>query len=205
METSKQMEHSLLGEFQASKIPVNIPIPKISHLVTEFEENLNLFEVGPWGSCQYWTAWVTYQFATKLIKEIGFNNFLTLLRLPNGPWKSELEIIDLFKRDLESCLEDNEDLEIPEPFSIAAYAEVTKNNAWDLWSAYISFFNLYKLPPTRIGKLRARFNIGSSVPVRGPIFNQIAQSENFEIGISIAILEFLAPSAKEADWADYDT
>ena len=205
------MELEILKDFNAPQ-PAKIKIPKISKLFAKYEVQIDEFKVGPWGSCQYWTAWVTYDFCSQLIKEIGFDNFCALIKIPNGPWKPEADIIAMLREDL---VESNKNwtepedsdmlIEIPDELTFAAYAELTKGNSWDLWSAYLPFWAFLDMEPDKVRDYAEVWDKPLESPTRGPMLNMMCQEENDIMGISIAIMEHVYPSSADADWADYDT
>lgn len=209
----KEIEKNLLAVFPGGD--PKIDLPHISDRLDQYETELKGFDTNPWGSCQYYTAWVTYEFCRDLIKEIGLENFKAFMDIPGAPAKPIDQVFQelkaLLTEDLndhnECCLSDDEDImELPtEEVDFAVYAEVTKSLASDLWSSYIPFFSIYDLTGLcPIDLLNWEPKI--SVPGRGPIFNQMAQEDNIMIGISAALIEAEYPEHfNPLDWADYDT
>ena len=76
--------------------------------------------------------------------------------------------------------------------AIDKYYEITKDAAWDLWSAAMN--------PIKNMKLES----APKLPTHGPLFNQIAQSDNFAIGLMLAYTTHLFGTTLST-FADYDT
>lgn len=165
----------------------------------KFQADLDKFECGPLGSAQYWTISVTYDWALSLLRAdwFGFEKFKQLLNITHGPILTEAEVLERVSGTIEEAIayakEDPDHDYIERPINtIADYYACLKDEAWDLWSAAIP-----PLPELSIGE-----NI--KLPTFGPILNALAQSENFEIGVWLALTTYLFGTDISA-FADFDT
>lgn len=165
-----------------------------------YQKELNNLDVSDvLGSCQYKSIEDTYNWATSIINILGIKGFESLLGITYSAalTKDELEkeLCDILK---ETQNEDDDDYkELQEILKqgtcpIEDYAELTRDLAWDLWSAY----------PVALKDFKMENKI--ELPTYGPIFNQMAQSENFEIGIHLAYITHLYGTDLDI-WAGYDT
>jgi hypothetical protein len=181
----------------------------INEIFNEYERNLNNSTVSDaLGSCQYKTIEDTHIWATKLLNLIGYKQFEELIGLTykNILTMEEIEL-DCYNilKDSTTVLIDDADIPITETIdyiplldtenkrvSLDNYIEITRDEAWDLWSAYIG-------PLTHM-----QIKDPVETPVHGPILNQAVQSDNFAIGIQLAYLTHIH-GYELKNWDGYDT
>lgn len=171
----------------------------------EYLENQDNFEVCDFGSCQYSTADVMFDYVTDAIKILGYEGFCKYYGITHGKVLPETELIPKLQELIDEHYADDpewkqeafEGLEVTEVDSIARYFEITKGTAWDLWSAWI--------PPV---VFLEGFEMGSTIADQnrgvGPILNIMAQSENKEMGVALALMAYHYKLDK-ATFAGFDT
>jgi len=149
-----------------------------------------------WGSCQYETAAATYAAFQKLEDLYGFKEALSAMGCSIGDHKPipEAELclgfIESFKpteadklsNDPEWAQEQYDEIKEANPKTIDELLNALKDLAWDLWSA---------APPIlsdALGGHHFTCDPRLTLTTEGPILNRMAQGENYETGISCAIL-----------------
>jgi hypothetical protein len=168
------------------------------------------------GSCQYETIQHTAEFVKELLDLLGPERVEELLEIK---YSKKITDIAEFEKDLTQFCEDMEwsdfhgegnypsfrallETEFPEylddysdgRISLAAYLEITREQAWDLWSAMPSIFS----------DLEIGFNM--DLPTYGPILNQRAQSENFRLGVDLGyMMYYFTFLAKLEFFSGFDT
>jgi hypothetical protein len=223
-----QIESGILNEFQGgSEQGPQIPYTEenIKFLVALRLKQMEEISIGPLGSCQYTNAWITKELVVDLhtiggwdlvqktmgisidladwakTKEKYLNTptelFLMLASIMEGNLNTsdpeEVEEYNLFYNEVTERL-------LQEPMyegegittALLAYIEYTRNTAWDLWSASI--------PPIKWEQTERLITI----PTFGPIFNSMAQSDNFAVGIDLALWE-IELNFEASNWEGYDT
>ena len=165
-----------------------------------------------WGSCQYSTAKWFYDTFLKVVKDLGYEEALNLLKC-----KVEFEEIAPI-REVQSALMDQLRDEVIELLDEEAYAdaigrireikqlktlkslesifELCKDMSWDLWSAA-------EFIATTIFK-----NLKIEAPVSpgfGPKYNVLAQIENFRTGLYCALLKHFNLVSDDSCFAGFDT
>jgi len=165
----------------------------IEQIIKRYEEDLENFDISPTlGSCQYKTIEDTYNFFMKLINTQGLEGAENLLNITHSkPW-TEKEI----SQNLKELLEGYEDFDLEDhssypPTTISEYIDFCRNESWDLWSAAIYPFDELNFDPP-------------NSPTHGPVLNQMAQSENPEIGIWLAYWTIYFNIGLE-QWSNFDT
>jgi len=164
------------------------------------DKHLNDTDWGILGSCQYETIGATYNWALEHIKKdrAKFESLLdisyTKILSPDNFQKDLFSIYSLLLKDIQKELDtntqnyDKEDLnDIQEiinlypnkTMTIEQYYEHEKDMASDLWSSYINPLYGFKI------------GIKLDTPTMGPLWNQILQTDNFEIGIALAYTTLL--------------
>jgi len=180
---------------------------KVDLIFDAYEKEIENFTVSPiLGSCQYKSIEDTYNWATDLIEVLGLKGFEIMLgiKYSRALTQDEVEhmlweiLSDSIDNEQKSWLEDDEMLAPFETMlssgkcTIEDYTHYTKNLAWDLWSAEFSPL------------LDESIENPISLPTYGPILNQMAQSDNFLIGIHLAYINHLY-GVDLSEWANYDT
>lgn len=184
---------------------------KIDKIFDRYEKDLTLFKVCNLGSCQYWTAEATYKWALAILKLLGLEAFLELIKRKNiGKIPTEQEFSERLWDWKHGYLSDNvktypEDLDFQKElanflkeypdrskFTIWDYYESERDMSSDLWSSYANPLQLEK-----IGEQQ-------KLPTYGPVLNQMVQSENYEVGIALALTTFLYKTDLSV-FADFDT
>lgn len=169
----------------------------------------------PFGSCQYSTAYFTFIFITDLIACMGYKRFclafgmthdkkIPLKTLEAQLYQGELENLQTQKTDNPDNWDETDEQDLQElldhkskRFTLSEYFQYLKDHSADLWSAFLS--PEYFLPNYIIT------DPGTKTPVSGPIFNQMAQSENYNMGLALALLTYHYKQSDVADYADFDT
>ena len=182
---------------------------QINRIFDEYQSNLNNFDLSDaLGSCQYKSIEDTHTWALKLLKLIGNQKFEKLIGLTYSGIQTLQEIEHdcyLLLKGSTTVKIDDRDIPITETpdyiplmdhenqrISLDNYIEITRNEAWDLWSAWMGPLTNMEIQKT------------VKIPVFGPILNQMSQSENFEIGVQLAYLTYIHGTDLSI-WADYDT
>jgi hypothetical protein len=168
------------------------------------------------GSCQYETIQHTAEFVKELLDLLGPERVEELLEI-----KYSKKITDHaeFENDLTQFCEYMEwpdfhgegnypsfrallETEFPEylddysdgRISLQAYLRITREQAWDLWSAMPSIFS----------DLEIGFNM--ELPTYGPILNQMAQGENFRLGVDLGYMMYYFTFLAELEFfSGFDT
>lgn len=172
---------------------------QINEIYDQYIKDLEVFEVCELGSCQYKTIEDTYKWALALMKLLGLENFEKLLDIGHEGYLSK----DEYEADLFNYLMETTDEEEQKEFnnlldydnkrvSIKDFYKICRDLSYDLWSA------------ARCPIINIEIRKPIDLPTRGPIFNQMAQSENFEIGICLAYDTFLF-NTELSFYADFDT
>jgi len=170
---------------------------RIDAIFDKYEQALQEFDTCDLGSCQYKTIQDTAEFVLALIQEIGVEG---VEKASNMKYTRKITDHVEFERELtEECEATNwvdsdndrdypsfkEFLEKEHPeylddyrdrrISIQAYMEMTRCQSWDLWTAMLSIFENLEM-------------VAVELPTYGPMFNQMAQGENFEHGVNLAFM-----------------
>lgn len=183
----------------------------LNSIIKNYTNNCQKLDTNPFGSCQYNTIYLTFELCQELIQLLGYQEFLTYLGISHGNPKpleqlqQELyqEQLDQLKELIESYPEDQEQLDeflsfypTSKEFTLEEYFNWTKQSAWDLWSAYLA-------PITFLENYQQNLTIDKS-PTFGPAWNQLAQEDNTEIGVALALLSHHYNIDMDC-YADYDT
>lgn len=177
---------------------------QINAIFDKYQEALNSgIQTCNLGSCQYKTIEDTYDWALALIKIMGRPAFEKSLGITYAKELSKDEFLDILWEILNidggTCDDDNNDITIAkacnlsrETLTIELYYQSLQECSSDLWSAAKSPLHDLKIENP------------VETPPYGPILNQLAQSENFIIGIMLAYTTFLYGTHLEA-FAGFDT
>lgn len=150
------------------------------------------------GSCQYDTAAYLADFALKFLKldrdlfERTFGITYETAHYKETDFLPELQAIiaQAWKDDEDKDPDDEE----PTITSVADYYDWCRDNAGDLWSAATIPLAGFEIPDDK----------RISLPTFGPIFNQMAQEENFMVGLAIAYTQFFFDTPLSV-FSDFDT
>ena len=153
-----------------------------------FEEIYNEID-GDFGSCQYETAAKTYNALKQLVQETSIKQVMEFLGYSDWAIRVKADLIE--ELEIED-IDTNEKLTFD---TIEAFYEEVKNQAWDLWSAFIP------IEQTIVGE---RDPINIKLETIGPILNQLCQEDNFEVGVSCFILNYFY-GVSEDNFIGFDT
>jgi len=164
-------------------------------------------DIGEWGSCQYGTANDMYRALSLLEKERGRMGALKALGLELKGHLTVMPMVEVSKVFIEEEKEawgtgdpeDEEMLEnLPESFNSADEIFIyCRDQAWDLWSAAPAIGGTF-YPELEIVGMEAS-------PGVGPIFNVLAQNENYEVGFWCWWLESTGIVKDPDCYAGFDT
>ena len=167
----------------------------MNNLANKIEETLQLDNVSAhdYGSVQYNTIGQIVA-CLEAVGPKGLGIDFDLASIETIPMEDVLASIN--KELLEDYPdEDEHDQLIESPItSIEQLITFTRDSAWDLWSV-ILFLSSIMLPDLET-------KIDDS-PAWGPILNQLAQSENYQLGFDLWLIETKYDLSE--DWSDYDT
>jgi hypothetical protein len=186
-------------------------IPKVkgrnrrNRLLRKLTEQLQQVEWGDmtWGSSQYGAAYETYQIMLKYFHAVGKKGIIHMFNIQNIPIESEFiqslqtEWVEIYEQYADE--KDEYAKQIGKEMSekviniIDNWFEYTKNLSWDLWSAI-------RCPIS----VPDDFMDNVKLPTRGPVYNMLAQGENFFVGVKAALLTYLYGVSEES-FAGYDT
>lgn len=192
---------------------------QINRIFKEFQKDLENDDYSILGSCQYKVIENTHDWALKLLNLIGNHQFEILIGIT---YKGILSLSEL-EHSAYLILENSYSVHSPayggseqgknkNPYAITEmpryqhlinhetkriplenYASITKDEAWDLWSAYIGPLNQLGFPnPFKFTEHENTLNLA------------LEEDDNFEIGIQLAYLTYLYGTDLSI-WADYDT
>jgi hypothetical protein len=179
----------------------SIPL-QMEKLIARFQKQLsgNTIKCCDLGSCQYNTANIAYLFILSAL-QLSRPLFEQLFKITYDSERTESEFIASLKSIATDYYNENKDdpdwaaecRNHPDTVtSIDTFYDFEKNNSSDLWSSAIN-----PLPGFQCDEQ-------IHMPVAGPIFNQMAQSENWDVALAIAYTTFLYGTDISA-FADFDT
>jgi len=142
------------------------------------------------GSCQYDTAALTYGVVLEVVKKFGFEEVLKAFGIETFTKRTEKELLSILPTI--NDIDTDEEIAIK---SIRKYFEITRAQAWDLWSAYIPVEDVLDTED-ELTTL--------DLPTFGPILNQYAQSDNFQVGFGCAVLTLIYDIEVD-NFAGFDT
>jgi hypothetical protein len=190
----------------------------IDEIFDAYERKLGIFSTCDLGSCQYKVIQDTAELVLDLFDVMGvekteaalgiryskkiqdiatFENYLTDMADANtwvdfdaAEGLDELTFEELVTRKFPEYLDDYMDRRL----SLQAWLRITNDQAWDLWSAIPTVFEDLDFDAFH-------------VPTFGPLFNQLAQADNYRLGIDLAyLLHGLASvGVTMDDFAGFDT
>lgn len=185
---------------------------EINKIFDEFENKLNQgIECSEsLGSCQYKSIEDTHFLVTSLLRVMNLKDFEKAFGITYSGIATQMKEIE---RDCYEILihefsinSDHEVLMKNDPdykdkfdhknkrLKLLDYIEITRDQAWDLWSAYLG----------PLWSLEITTEIKDSLPTFGPILNMEVQSDNFIIGVQLAYLTHFFNIPLSA-WDGYDT
>jgi len=197
------------------KPPTKKQLKELDNIWKTYEKELDNYTTCELGSCQYKTIEDTYNWALALMTNpiFGRAKFEELIGIT---YKAE-DTLETFQRDLYEIISEDmagmethdyehyleeykETWESPEidhtakSLTIEQYYTLARDLAYDLWSAAMAPFDTLDIPELE----------NFTLPTYGPLLNQMAQNQNFRIGIELAYTTFIFGTSLET-FSDFDT
>ena len=160
-----------------------------------YSKEMNHFDTNPFGSCQYSSAFQSFDFVSDCIEILGYSAFKKVFGIRHGSVTPVKDLLAILVKELkeyaEKYLKDDPDMGeyyegeiegINKIDSLDSYFQHCKDQSQDLWSAYIS----HELFLENFGMKSKLFASNMGV---GPILNQLVQSENKIMGFSLALMD----------------